>query len=391
MRGARQGISTIAIHKGEFRDALYRPVIPPIYQTTIFDLENSRSALELMAGRKKGYFYTRYGNPNQSVLEEKLAALEHGEKALVLASGNGATTASILCYAKTGDHVVSTRDIYGGTYAIFTDLMSRAGIRATFVDSTSLEEVAGALKDNTKVVFIESPTNPTMKVSDLEEIAVIAHDAGVRMIVDNTFATPYNQNPLDWGADMVLHSLTKYINGHSDVVGGALVGSARDMARCRELMKMTGASLNPFEAWLAARGLKTLAVRMERHNANALAVAEFLEGHRKVERVYYPGLKSHPQRKLARKYMRGYSGMVSFVVKGGLRGASAMWDRLKLCRRAVSLGGVETLASIPAMTTHYHVPKEERMKAGIVDGMVRLSVGIEDVEDIIADLRQALA
>ncbi len=310
---------------------------------------------------------------------------------MVLASGNAATTVGVLCHAKAGDHVVSTRDIYGGTYAIFTDLMKRAGIDVTFVESTSLAEVEGAVRDNTRVVFVESPTNPTMKVSDLGGIAKIAHEAGAKVVVDNTFATPYNQNPLDWGADMALHSLTKYLNGHSDVVGGALVGSAKDMARCRELMKMSGASLNPFEAWLVARGLKTLVVRMERHNENAQLVAEFLGEHKKVEKVYYPGLGSHPQHKLAKKYMRGYGGMVSFVVKGGLRGASRMWDRLKLCRRAVSLGGVETLASIPAITTHYHVPKDERIKAGIVDGMVRLSVGIEDVEDIIDDLRRALA
>ena len=384
-------IRTACIHAGEETDPNTGSVVPPIYQTTIFEFESSENIERFMRGEEPGYIYSRYGNPTLTVLEKKMAALEGAELGLSVASGNAATTIAILLYAKSGDHVVCTRDVYGGTYAILTDLTGQAGIEATFVDSTNISQVEFAMRPNTKVVFIESPTNPTIKVSDIRAIADLAHSRGAKLVVDNTFATPYNQNPLALGADVVTASLTKYLNGHSDVTGGIVLGRVDDIARCRELMKQAGSSLNPFDAWLVIRGLKTFAVRMERHNENAGKVAEFLEGHPAVEDVLYPGLPSHPQHETAMRQMRGFGGMVGFVVKGGYEGAGRVIDGVSLAVRAVSLGSIETLISQPAATSHRYVPQEERERAGIEDGLIRLSVGIEDVRDIIADLDKSLS
>lgn len=383
-------LSTACIHAGEEPDPTTGAVVPPIYQTTIFNFPDSEAVEQFMEGRRPGYIYSRYANPTLAVLEKKMATLEGAESGLSLASGNAATAVSIFLSAKAGDHIICTRDVYGGTYAMLTDLAARSGMEATFVDSTDLAEVESAFKPNTKVVFVESPTNPTMKVSDITAIAEIAHSKDVKLIVDNTFATPFNQNPLALGADLVVHSLTKFLNGHSDVTGGVILGGSDDIARARELMKQTGASLNPFDAWLVIRGLKTLAVRMERHNENAMVVAEFLQGHPGVERVLYPGLSDHPQYQTALRQMRGFGGMVGFIVNGGYDGARKVIDGVKLAMRAVSLGSVETLLTHPAATSHRCVPKEEREKAGLADGLLRLSVGIEDVRDITADLDQAL-
>ena len=384
-------IATACIHAGEGPDPCTGAVVPPIYQTTIFEFESSEAIEHFMDGERAGYIYSRYGNPTLTVLESKMAVLERAESGLALASGNAATTVAVFLHAGAGDHVICTRDVYGGTYAILTDLAKRAGIESTFVESTDLSEVESAFRPNTRLIFIESPANPTMKVSDIRAIADMAHSKKAVLIVDNTFATPYNQNPLALGADLVTHSLTKFLNGHSDVTGGVIVGGHDDIARCREIMKQAGPSLNPMDAWLVIRGLKTLAVRMERHNANAMEVAKFLRDHPAVDKALYPGLPSHPQYKTALAQMRGFGGMVSFVVKGGYESARKVVDGVKLAKRAVSLGSIETLITQPAATSHRHVPIKERAQAGIVDGLIRLSVGIEDVRDIIADLDQALS
>ncbi len=383
-------IETRCIHAGEHPDPCTRAVVPPIYQTTIFDFDNSEDIEQYMLGKEPGYIYSRYGNPTLTVLEDKMAVLEGAEEGLCTASGNAATTIAILLYVGSGGHIVSTRDVYGGTYAIMTDIAANMGIEVTFVDSTDLAEVERAFRPNTKLVFAESPTNPTIRVSDIQAIADLAHSKNVRLVVDNTFATPYNQNPILLGADLVTASMTKYLNGHSDVTGGIIVGRKEDIDRCREIMKQTGASLNPIDGWLVIRGLKTFAVRMERHNSNAMQVARFLEGHSNVERVLYPGLPSHPQHEVAARQMSNFGGMVSFIVQGGYDGARKVIDGVQLAMRAVSLGSIETLITQPAATSHRCVPKEEREAAGIADGLLRLSVGIESVDDIIADLDRAL-
>lgn len=385
-----RNIETKCIHAGEHPDPCTRAVVPPIYQTTIFDFAGSNQIEQYMEGLEPGYMYSRYGNPTLSVLEAKMSIMEGAEKGLCLSSGNAATTVALLLCVGMGGHIVSTRDIYGGTYAIMTDLAANLGIKVTFVDSTDLSAVDAAFQPDTKLVFIESPTNPTIRVSDIRAIADIAHAKGARLIVDNTFATPFNQNPIALGADLVTASATKYLNGHSDVTAGIIVGRKHDVDRCRELMKQTGASLNPIDGWLVIRGLKTFAVRMERHNENAMQVARFLETNPAVEYVLYPGLPSHPQHETAKRQMHGFGGMVSFVVKGGYDDARRVIDGVNLAMRAVSLGSIETLITQPAMTSHRCVPKAEREAGGIVDGLLRLSVGIEHVDDIIADLARAL-
>jgi methionine-gamma-lyase len=384
-------ITTNCIHAGEEPDPCVHAVVPPIYQTTIFDFSDSEAIERFMLGQADGYIYSRYGNPTLTVLQDKMATLEGAEAGVAVASGNAATIIAILLYCGAGDHAICTRDVYGGTYAMLTDLAARAGIETTFVDSTDLAQVEAAFRPNTKLVFVETPTNPTIQVSDIRAIADLAHSKRARLVVDNTFATPYNQRPIGLGADIVTHSLTKFLNGHSDVTGGVVLGRKDDIARCVELMKMTGASLNPIDGWLVVRGLKTLAVRMQRHNENAMAVAEFLRQHPAVERVLYPGLPDHPQHEIAHRQMSGYGGMVGFVVKGGYDGARTLIDGVRLAMRAVSLGSIETLVTQPAATSHRCVPKEERERAAIADGLIRLSVGIEDQRDIIADLDSALA
>ncbi|MHB0997711.1 MAG: trans-sulfuration enzyme family protein [Armatimonadota bacterium] len=391
MENQSTNLNTQCIHAGEEPDPTTGAVVPPIYQTTTFNFRSSEDIEQFMRGERSGYIYSRYANPTLTVLEKKMAILEGAEESLCLASGNAATTTAILFHAGSGDHLISTRDVYGGTYAILTDLIARAGVETTFVDSTDLSAIEDAFKPNTKLVFIETPTNPTIRISDIKAISELAHSRNTGLVVDNTFATPYNQNPISLGADLVTHSMTKFLNGHSDVTGGIIAGRRDDIARCREIMKQTGASLNPFDGWLVIRGLKTLAVRMDRHNQNAMQVAEYLSRHPAVERVSYPGLPNHPQHELAVRQMRGFGGMVSFVVKGGYEGAARVIDGVQMAMRAVSLGSIETLITQPAATSHNCVPKEERERAGIVDGLIRLSVGIEDVSDIIADMDGALS
>ena len=389
---SQAGPSTQAVHAGEHPDAETGAVSTPIYETSIFAFESGDQAEAAFTGKEPRYRYTRLSNPTTAVFERKLALLEGGEAALAAASGMGAISAVAATLCRAGDHIVATEVIYGTSYVLLQDVMSRFGVEVTFADATDVDALAAALRPTTRFIFIESPINPTLDIVDIEAVARLAGERAVPLVVDNTLATPYNQRPLALGADIVVHSASKYIGGHGDVIAGAVVGSAStvDAAR-RGALRTLGAALGPFEAWLCIRGLKTLALRMERHNANAMAVARFLRGRPAVERVFYPGLEDHPGNALARRQMRGFGGMVSFEVRGGLKAARRVMNSVRLCTRAVSLGDVDTLIEHPATMSHASIPKKVREPLGVTDGLIRLSVGIEDAEDIIADLDFALA
>ena len=385
------GPSTRAVHSGEAPDKQNRSLIPPLYQTSTFAFDNAKQGARLFAGQEEGYIYTRLGNPTLRVLEEKLAALEGGEDALVTSSGMGAISTALVGLTQAGDHVVSAVAIYGATYHLFHGLMSKFGLSFSFVDATKVENIRKAIQPNTRVIFIETPANPTLDITDIAATARLAKDSGATLIADNTFATFYNQLPLALGADLVVHSATKYINGHGDLVAGAIIGPRPVVQGLRRhSMELLGTCLGPFEAWLTTRGLRTMALRMARHNENGLAVARFLQGHPAVSRVHYPGLPEHLGHDIARKQMSGFGGMVSFELAGGLEAGETLVDSVKLCTLAVSLGSVETLIQHPASMTHAGVPPDVRRQMGITDGLVRLSVGIEDAPDIMADLGQAL-
>ncbi len=381
---------TRCVRAGEGRDA-YRAHTTPIYQTSTYTFENAEQAAAVFSGEMTGYRYIRSApnTPTHAAFLEKICSLEEGASGLAFSSGMAAETALILSQLKKGDHLVSTSPVYGGTYGLFSSL-TKFGINTCFVDTTDLGQVKAAIGDDTRMVFLESPANPTMSVSDIRAICEIAHDAGALSAVDNTFATPYFQQPLKLGADFSVQSCTKYIGGHGDLLGGVIVGSRDLVNSIKRIAVNIGGTMGPHEAWLCIRGLKTLHLRMERHAYNALRVAEFLEAHPKVERVNYPGLKSHPQHDIAKKQMSGFSGMLSFEVKGGVEAGRRLMDGVKLLTLAVSLGSTDTLIEHPASMTHAVVPKEERLRMGVTDGLVRISVGIEDVEDIIADLDLAL-
>ena len=376
------GFSTKAIHAGIEPDPSTGSLMTPIHLTSTYSQEE--------LGKNKGYAYSRVSNPTRTVLEKNIAALENGKEGLAFASGMAAE-AAVFHLLKAGDHVIASRNVYGGTYRIAKFVLEDFGLQFDFVDTTDLAVVQQAVKPNTRMLFIETPTNPTMEITDLRKAAKLARAHKLISIVDNTFATPYLQNPLDLGIDIVLHSATKYLNGHSDMLGGLVVlNDPKLVERLRFVQKSVGGILSPFEAWMCLRGIKTLAVRMARHDSNAMEVASFLNTHRKVKKVNYPGLVSHPQHWLAQKQMRGFGGMISFDL-GSLDKAKMLLKSVRLCALAESLGGVETLISHPATMTHAAVPAEERRKIGVTDGLVRISVGIEDVEDIIADLKRALS
>ncbi|MGB8521037.1 MAG: cystathionine gamma-synthase [Candidatus Tumulicola sp.] len=381
--------STRAIHVGQEADPATGATIVPIYQTSTYTQES--------VGVHKGYDYSRTVNPTRTALEKQLASLENGEYASAFASGVAAT-AAVLNALSAGDHAVVTDDLYGGTYRLFSNVLARYGLEFTYVDMTDAGAVRAAIRPNTKLLWVETPTNPMLKLIDLRAIAQlrdgVASDGGVRPIVavDNTFATPYFQQPLDLGADVVVHSTTKYIGGHSDVVGGIAITNDRDLYDVlRFHQNSTGAIPGPHDAWLTMRGAKTLAIRMREHASNAQAVAEFLESHPAVARVYYPGLPSHPQHDLARRQMSGFGGMVSFVLHGPPERGLDFAGRLRYFSLAESLGGVESLICHPARMTHGSIPAESRESRGITDGLLRLSVGIEDGDDLIDDLKSALA
>ncbi|AEH24553.1 cystathionine gamma-synthase [Pyrococcus yayanosii] len=375
--------STKAIHVGENpREMQYGDVVSPIHLSTTFAKKSVREV-------EKGYVYSRTGNPTRDSLEKKLAALENAKYGLAFSSGLAAESTILLALLKKGDHVVAFDDLYGGTKRLFNQVMERFGIDFTYVDARDPENVRKAIKENTKMIWLETPTNPLLKLADIKAISEIAHERNIIVVVDNTFASPYFQNPLDLGADIVLHSVTKYLSGHSDVVGGAVMLNDDELyEKLKFHQNAVGAILSPFDSWLVMRGIKTLAVRMERHEKNAMRIAEYLEEHPLVEKVYYPGLPSHPQHELAKRQMRGFGGMLSFELKGGLKEAVKFVESLEIFALAESLGGVESLIELPALMTHASLPKEEREKVGIKDSLIRVSVGIEDVEDLIEDLER---
>lgn len=375
------GFATIAIHTGSEPDEATGSVTVPIYQTSTY----AQDAL----GKNKGYEYARTQNPTRSAVERNIAALEGARFGFAFASGMAAIDAT-LRLVKAGEHVIVSDNTYGGTARLFNRILANYNVEFDYVDTADPLNVEAAIKPNTKMVFLETPTNPVMILTDLKEISEIAHRAGARVVCDNTFMSPYLQRPLEFGVDIVVHSTTKYLNGHSDGVGGVVVlNDEEDANWIGFVQNSAGAILSPFDSWLVMRGTKTLALRMEQHDKSGRAVAAFLEEHPKVRKVYYPGSASHPQHALARRQQRGFGGMVSFDV-GSLAAAKAVLESVKLCTLAESLGGVETLISHPATMTHASVDASKRERLGITDGLVRISVGIEDTDDIIADLDQAL-
>jgi methionine-gamma-lyase len=382
--------TTKAVHAGQDPDPATGAVSVPIYETSTFVFKNAEQGARRFAGTEEGYIYTRLGNPTVKALERSLAELEEGEDARVCATGMAAINTAVTSLVKKGDHVISTESLYGGTAKLFLDILPEYGIEFTLTDTSKTRNIEDAIKPNTKLIYIETPSNPTLELTDLAATAQIAKQHRLLTIVDNTFMSPYFQRPLTQGIDISVHSLTKYLNGHSDVVGGAIITSKALIKRIDPILKNTGATLGPFEAWLTLRGIKTLPLRMDKHNENALKIAKWLESHPKIEKVHYPGLESHPQHDLAKKQMTGFGGVLSFEVKGGLDAGRKLMNSVKLCTLAVSLGAVETLIEHPASMTHAIVPKEERLKTGITDSLVRLAVGIEDADDIINDLSQAL-
>lgn len=392
MEMKKLGLGTTAIHAGTLKN-LYGTLAMPIYQTSTFIFDSAEQGGKRFALEEAGYIYTRLGNPTTTVLENKIAALEEGEAGIAMSSGMGAISSTLWTVLKAGDHVVTDKTLYGCTFALMNHGLTKFGVEVTFVDTSNLDEVKKAMKENTRVVYLETPANPNLKIVDLEGVCKVAHtNPNTLVIVDNTFATPYMQKPLKLGVDVVVHSATKYLNGHGDVIAGLVVTNKElaDQIRFVGLKDMTGAVLGPQEAYYIIRGMKTFEIRMERHCKNARTIADFLNKHPKVEKVYYPGLESHPGYEIAKKQMKDFGAMISFELKGGFEAGKTLLNNLKLCSLAVSLGDTETLIQHPASMTHSPYTKEEREAAGITDGLVRLSVGLENVEDIIADLEQGL-
>lgn len=366
-------------------------ISPPIWQTTTFGAETAEDFAEVALATKPAEFYTRYGNPNHAMVEATLAALEGGEAAQVFSSGMGAIFAAIGCLLETGDHVVAQRNHYAGATTLMKEFLPRWGVEITYVDQTNNGEFAAALRPNTKLIYVETPVNPLMHITDLRFVVELAKDRSVTTICDNTFATPVNQRPLEFGVDAVIHSATKYVGGHHDVTAGALVGSKDFVERVWRFALVAGATLSPFDAWLLLRGLRTLGLRVERHNQNGMALARFLEHHPKVARVHYAGLPSHPQHELAGLQMSGFTGMLSVELRGGYAAADKFISSLRLATRAASLGGFETLVVHPASMWSLQLSRELRESTGINEALVRISVGLEDQVDMLRDFDQALA
>lgn len=387
------GFGTMAIHGGSHKNP-FGTLATPIYQTSTFIFDSAEQGGARFALEEEGYIYSRLGNPTVSVVEEKLALLEGAEAALATASGMGAIASVMWTFLKAGDHVLADKTLYGCTFALFSHGLTKFGIEVEFVDTSDLDAVRNALKDNTRIVYLETPANPNLKIADISQVSTISHDRNkdILVVVDNTFSTPYCQKPLTLGADLVVHSATKYLNGHGDVVAGFVVGNKDLVTQVRlvGVKDMTGAVLSPMDAYFIIRGMKTLEARMEKHCSNARKVAEFLNSHDRVEKVYYPGFKDHPSHEIACKQMKDFGGTFSFELKGGMEAGKALLNNLKLCSLAVSLGDTETLIQHPASMTHSPYTREERLEAGITDGLVRISVGLENVEDIIGDLSQGL-
>lgn len=384
------GFGTRCVHAGEGHNP-FGAHATPIYQTSTYVFENTEQAASAFSkGPAYRYIRSPPNTPTHAAFIDKICSLEGGASGLAFASGMAAETALVLSRLKKGDHLISTDIIYGGSFGLFSTLLARFGIDVDFVDTTDIEKVKSALRENTKLVFLETPSNPTLAVSDIGEIARIAHVAGAWLAVDNTFSTPYFQRPLLLGADVVVESCTKYIGGHGDLLGGVATGSKETISAMRKVAVLAGGTMGTHEAWLCLRGLKTLHLRMKKHAENALMLAQYLEAHPSVARVNYPGLESHAEHSLAKRQMSGWGGMLSFEVRGGLEAARRFMNSLKLASLAVSLGSVDTLVEHPASMTHAEMPKQMREKMGIGDGLVRASVGIEDGDDILDDFAQAL-
>jgi len=389
--GLKWGFATKAIHGSGGVDPTTGAVNFPIYQTSTFAFPSAEAGASIFAGEEDGFIYTRIGNPTIRGFERCVALLEGGDAAIAFSSGMAATTAVILSFFEPGGNVVLCEPVYGGTHALVHDVLPRMGVESRLIDALDIEQVKGAIDDRTGLVWVETPANPTLKVVDIGRVAEVTRPLNVPLIVDNTFATPCYQRPFDLGAQIVMHSTTKYICGHGDSVGGVIVCREDHVKRIRdEIRKELGAVMSPFNAWLLIRGLKTLEVRMERHSANAMKVAEYLSGHPKVERVLYPGLPDHPQHNIAVKQMTGFSGMVTFFIKGGRKEGAVLMNSLKLCILAVSLGDCDTLIEHPASMTHSTYSAEDLAKFDITENLIRISVGLEDPEDIIEDLEQGL-
>ena len=366
------------------------PLTTPIYETTTFLFENAQEVCEYNEGRSQKFLYSRYANPTVTAVERTIATLERTEMALVFSSGQAATTTALLALCRAGDEIVCSSASYGGTFHLIADLLPKFGVSARFVSLEELARPESILSASTRVVWFESPINPTLRCVDIATVAAACRARGVTSIVDNTFASPINQQPISLGVDVVMHSATKYLNGHSDVTAGALAGPARLIEQALNARKVLGTVLDPYAAYALGRGLKTLSVRVERHNANALALARWLAQDRRVQTVYYPGLEQHPDHAIARRQMHGFGGMVCVDLGGGYPAAARFFDRLKVFRRAASLGGVESLCSLPILTSQLGYTDEQLARAGVTRSMARLSVGLEDAEDLIADLDQAL-
>jgi methionine-gamma-lyase len=385
------GFNSRLIHSGAIHDEKHSAV-SPIYQTSTFAFRDADHGAACFSGDDPGYIYTRIANPNIRELEQAVADLENGYDGIATSSGMAAVNVVYLGLLASGDHIVSHNAVYGPSRAIMESLYPKYNVESTYVDATNPQNVIDAIQDNTKVLYIETPANPTIGITDIKAMVKIAQEHGLKLVVDNTFCSPYLQRPLDMGADIVLHSMTKFINGHADVVAGMVVTKTEeDYKVLRNIMVNVGCNMDPHQAWLARRGLKTLGIRVDRAQESAQKVAEFLEAHPKVEWVKYPGLKSHPQYELAKEQMDGPGSMISFEVKGGLQAGKVVMNNVELALLAVSLGGVETLIQHPASMTHSKLSDEAQLAGGITKGLIRLAVGIEDVEDIIADLDQALA
>lgn len=391
MSEQKHGLSTRCVHAGDRRDP-HGAIHTPLYHHSTFAFPNTQAVLDVVEKRVSGNLYTRYGlNPTILSTEEKLASIEGAERAWLFGSGMAAISATLLTLCGQGDHILCIGDIYGGTHELMQDQLPTLGIETTFLLGTQLAELEAQIRPTTRLIYFETPTNPTLEIFDIEAIARIAHAHHALLVVDNTFATPVNQRPLDLGADLVIHSATKYLGGHSDLTAGAVLGSGAPIQAIWNWRKNLGQVLGPEAASLLARSLRTLSVRVRAHNEGALILAERLEAHPSVARVYHPGLPSHPQHALAQRQMSGFGGMLSFVVRGGAQAAAATVDRLQLFSNAPSLGGVESLVSQPIITTHHHMGPAERARRGIEDGLIRLSVGLETPEDLWADLAQALS
>lgn len=389
-RTEEKGLGTKCVHSG-IKDYEFGPVVPPIYQTSTFKFKDADHGARLFKGEEDGFIYTRMRNPTIEAMEDAIAELEGGTKAIGCASGMAAVSLVFLTLTNSGDHVVCGNSVYGPTTTFLSQILSKFGIEVAFVDTSDIQEVEKVMRENTKVVFFETPGNPTLSVSDIQKISELAHSWNAKVVVDNTFMSPILQRPFEFGADFVIHSMTKFLNGHADVVAGIVViKNQEDYGLFRKMSNHIGGVIDPFNAFLVHRGIKTLELRMKKHCENALQIAEFLEKCPKVEKVWYPYLKSHPQYELSLKQSQGGGGVISFELKGGLEAGKVLMNNVEVWQLAVSLGGVESLIQHPASMTHTSMPKELREEAGITDGLVRLSVGIEDVDDLIIGLEKGL-